>query len=269
MEQINVGITKNFNENEFSELDDAEYDYESELLENDQVEMNNFDSQANDYLLVGVYGNGSAYLKTALHEELKDKAYKIKFMAKLAKDKTKPKKIVAELYQIQNKNNYHLVLLTKQNFTDQSYKFVIDYLKNINLTYKRVVVYDSKHSTNYLTNNQEEQTKNLCFCLKNTRQLQSNQLIRVKSLPVPNTISEFSAYLITYHDFIDVPCVVYIAITNLYEVCLESVRIFNESTVSYEFLRDKLTEEYFISKNIPYKSNLFKEYNAFKNLVYS
>jgi hypothetical protein len=239
------------------------------LIETEAVELNPLESLENDYLLVGIYGNGSAFLKAALFKEIKssNNSYKLKFMVKSQKDQSRAKKITAELYQFTYNNRTNLVLHTKQNFSDQSYDYLLQYLKGKNLKYSRVAVFDSNHKSELILN---EQFENL-YSLKNSVQLKSNQLIKPKNFPAPNTVGGFSAYLITYHEVFEIPCVVYVSITNLYEVCLESIRYFNGCSVTYAFFREKLTEDYFKNEQISLASirSLFKEYNSFKNLVYS
>jgi hypothetical protein len=257
--KMNVEIEKDFSSDEEKD----------ELIQTDAVELNALDNKDNDYLLVGIFGNGSGFLKSALYKDLRVKSdsYKIKFLVGHHNDKTRPKKIVAEVHQFSANNINHLVLHTKQNFCNQSFKFVIDYLKNNGISYKRVAIFDSMHHS-YTFNLENKET---VFSLKNTKQSQSNQLIKPKSLPAPNTIGDFSAYLLTYHEFVDIPCVTYIAVTNHYEVCLDSVRLYEETSVTYPFFKEKLSQDYFTKNQISNQSiqSLFKEFNSFKNLVYS
>lgn len=260
MENINLNV-------------EAEKDYSSgeenecEFIETDALELNNLDSKSNDYLLVGIFGNGSGFLKSSLYTDLRsnNNSFKIKFMTRMGKEKSKAKKISAEIHQFTIDNVSHLVLHTKQNFSDQSFKFVVDYLKNSGITYKRVAIFDSDHVSSTIG----LQSSGV-FCLKNSMQLRSNQLVRVKNLPAPNTVGGFAAYLMTYHEVLDLPCVVYMAVTDLYEVCLDSVRLYDEVGPTYAFFREKLSEGFFKSNNIQVSSihSLFKEFNAFKNLVY-
>jgi hypothetical protein len=259
MENINLNaeIEKDASSDEESELD---------LIQTDAVELNDFDSKENDHFLIGIYGNGSGYLKSTLYLEMKsnNKSFKVKFMAKAAKDNTRAKKVCAEVYQFNQNNVNNIVLHTKQNLTDQSYKYIFDYLTNkAGLTYKRVAVFDSVHSSDFFG-------EPGIYCVKNSKQMMSNQLIRVKNLPPPNTIQGFSAYVLTFHEVIALPAVSYLSVSTLYEVCLESLGQFNETVVSYAFLRDKLSESYLTSKGITNSSIqlLLKEFNAFKNQVY-
>jgi hypothetical protein len=253
----NIGMT----------VESVEYDSEEEnevhLIDTDSVELNEFKKE-NYYLLVGIHGNGSGYLRAALYTELKtdNKSYKVKFLAKSAKDSNKPKKIVAELYQVEINERCHLILLSKSGISDQSFKYIVDFLDN-NTTFKQVVVYDSLHLSKTIL---PEDFPDTLYSLKNTKQLQCNQMIAPKGLPAPNTIQDFAAYLITYYDFKDIPCVVYVLITSLYEVCLHSIKHFE--TPTYDFLRQKLTQNH-IEENKINISLLLKEYNSFKNSVYT
>jgi hypothetical protein len=253
----NIGMT----------LEAPEYDSEEEneihLIETESVELNGF-KKDNHYLLVGIHGNGSGYLKTALYNELKadSKSYKVKFLAKGAKDGNKPKKIVSELHQIETNGKNHLILIVKSGLSDQSFKNIVDFL-DTNVTFKQVVVYDSLHLSKTIL---PEDSPDTLYAIKNSKQVQSNQLIKPKNLPAPNTIQDFAAYLITYYDFKDVPCVVYVLVTSLYEVCLDSIRHYE--TPTYEFLREKLTQSY-LDQNKINATLLLKEYNSFKNSVYT
>jgi hypothetical protein len=257
---------------EIEDDSDNEENIESELIETEGVELNNFEIKENDYLLVGIYGNGSAFLSSSLLVDFKNdnKAYKVKFSAKLKKDSTRPKKLIAELKQITLKNVSHLVLLIKQNFTNQSFKKVFEYLEKNGITYKRVAVFDGVSSTNFISLTTEgEQRPQGLFHLKNRKQSQANQLIKAQILPSPNSVSGFSAYLLASHDFKDIPCVVWVSVSNIYEICLESMLLFNDSGVTYEFLRNKLSEDYLKEHNITSANFLLREYNSYKNLVYS
>lgn len=260
MENLNMNVEK---EKDYSSEEEEGY----ELIETDVVELNDLEKKDNDYLLVGTFGNGSGFLKSSLYADMKanDKAYKFKFMCKLGKDRSRPKKVCAEVYQLTVDNNSHLVMHTKQNLSDQSYKYIIDYFKNSGITYKRLAIFDSVHTSQVINCDAG------VFCLKNSKQLQSNQLIKPKILPPPNTIQGFAAYLLTYHEVADIPAVAYLAVSSLYEVCLESVLLFQDTAVTYAFLRDKLTSNYLSSKGITNSSIQlqFKEFNSFKNHVYS
>jgi hypothetical protein len=257
--KINPEIEKDYSSDE---------DNPASLIETSENEINSLET-SNDYLLVGIFGNGSGFLKSSLYTDMKSNtnSLKIKFQVRASKDRNKAKKVCAELFQFTNNGTNHLVLHTKDNFSDQSYQYVLDFFKNKGIKYKRVVVFDSCH----ISGTVGLENKSHLFCLKNTMQNRSNQLIRVKNLPMPNTINNFAAYLLTYHEVIDIPCVAFLAVTDLYEVCLDSVKNFNETTISYVFLRDKLSDGFFTQNQITSSSIhlLFKEFNAFKNLVYS
>jgi hypothetical protein len=262
MENLSLNVEP---DKDYSSGEENEYN----LIETEAVELNKLEGLENDYLLVGIYGNGSAFLKAALFKEMRSStnSYKLKFMVKSQKDQSRAKKITAELYQFSYNNRSNLVLHTKQNFSDQSYDYIVEYLKNQNLKYSKVVVFDSNYKSELILS---EQFENL-YSLKNSVQLKSNQLIKPKSFPAPNTVGGFAAYLITCHEVYEIPCVVYVAVSNLYEVCLESIRYFDGCSVTYPFFREKLSENYFKNEQISLASirSLFKEYNSFKNLVYS
>ncbi len=119
---------------------------EEEVL--DPVELSPFDSTDNESLLVGIYGNGFAFLKSSLLLELKaNRAYKVKFMTKNKVHKQIPKKLICELYQINNNGKNYLVLLTKSYFGNYFYNEVLEYInQNLALKYKDIVIADSVFS---------------------------------------------------------------------------------------------------------------------------
>ncbi len=260
MENININaeIEKDLSSDEDTELD---------LIETDAVEINPLDTKDNDYLLAGIFGNGSAFLKASLYHEMKsnNKSFKIKFMSRYAKDRTKAKKVCAEIYQFSTNDTSNLVIHTKGNLSEQSYKYIVDYLSSNGITYKRVAVFDSAHTSRLFGDVQDG-----VYCLKNSIQIQSNQFIPSQPLPSPNTIQGFSAYLLTYFEVNRVPTVVYIGASNLYEVCLGSMACFDKTAVSYAFLRKKLTSEYMNSKNITGTTMqmILREYNSSRSMVY-
>jgi hypothetical protein len=257
---LNIEPEKDYSSGEEDELN---------LIQTEAVELNTLDNLENDYLLVGIYGNGSAFLKAALYKDMRatSNSFKTKFMIRPHKDVSRAKKITAELYQFNYNNKTSLVLHTKENFSDQSYTNILDYFKSKNIKYSRVAVFDANHKSDLIISDKFD----VLYSLKNTIQLKSNQLIKPQNFPAPNTIKGFAAYLITYHEVYDVPCVVYVCVTDLYEVCLESIRSFNGCAVTYPFFREKLNDDYFKTHQISSATirSLFKEFNSFKNLVYS
>jgi hypothetical protein len=237
-----------------------------DTVSTEHVEINTLYSKDNHYLIVGIYGQSSGYLKVALNEELKadGNSYKVKFLAASTKEKNKPKKVVAELHQFKHKDGYNLVLYTKSDIRAQNYKYIVDYLCNTdNLTFKQAIVFDSFHlSKTFLP----EGTKDTLYCLKNRKQMASNQMIKCAGFPSPNGLSDFPAYLLTCFEFKDIACVVYIAVTSLLEVCIDSIKLYDGVSVTYEFLRDKFGEDRLKKINA---TLLLKEFNSFKNTFYT
>jgi hypothetical protein len=242
----------------------SEEETETESIITEHVDMNDLYSKDNEYLLVGIYGHGSGYLKVALNDDFKadSKTYKVKFLTSNIKDKTKPKKIIAELHQIKCGSSYNLVLFTKIDMGSQNHKYIFEYLTT-KVTFKHAAVFDAYHLSKTFI---PEGTKDTLYSLKNRKQIMSNQLIRAPNLPAPNSVQDFSAYLLTCFEFIDLPCVVYIAVTSLHEVCLDTIRLYDCVGVTYEFLRDKLTDDRVKRLNV---TVMLKEYNSFKNSFYT
>src|SRR5690348_10687633 len=102
---------------------------DTDVVSTEHLEMNAI-IKDNHYLMVGIYGQGSAFIKVALNDELKadSKSYKVKFLVASSKEKNKPKKVVAELHQFKHGNECNLILYTKDDIRDQNYKYIIDYL---------------------------------------------------------------------------------------------------------------------------------------------
>lgn len=261
-------------------IDEESEEEKIELLLTENSEMNQITAKDNDYLLIGIYGNGSAYLKSSLFQEIirGNQTLKQKFFSrdKDSKDK-KPKKTIAELYQFEGKNNTnHLVLLTKENISNQNYNKILEIIKSLT-TFKRVVILDSIHKSGFLFTNSDknnfqensEHFKAEVFCMKNSAQLNMNQLIKVENIPYPNTVSGLPGFIISYCEFNNIPCVCYLLVTDIYEVCLDSLKQFSKINVSYEFLREKLSEGYLKDNGITTQNLNLKEYNSYKVNYYT
>lgn len=241
------------------------------IVETSYVELNEFDSKENDYLLFSNFGNASGYLRVALYEELRKdpKAFKGKFM-----QEGKPNnKLVAEVFQFKHNNEYSIVVLPKGDFNKQNYTYISDFIINKNsgnnkLTVKRIVALNSTYYNDLVKQNINEDFRNNLYCVKNELQKQSNQMIKAKDLPVFNSIGGFSAYLMIKSEALKIPCVYYLAAHTEYEVCLTNLRIFDACAVTYPFFRKKLSEENLknITIGVP---TLLKEYNSYKNSIYS
>ena len=243
-----------------------------DVIKTSVVEVNDLDSKDNDYLLVGIHGNGSAFIKSALHLELKaNKVLKLKFMVESEKNKTKPKRLVAELYQIRNETNTanNLLLLTKDILDHRSFRFIAEYLiSGSNVSAKRAVVFDSCHVSDLVSFNNEKSSLEGLYCLMNKPQVKSNQKVQAEIYPGPNAIADFGAYLMVHGEVKNFPCIVYIAVINTYEIGLQSVRTYDRVGTIYPFLREKLSEGFLKENNITLNNLPFKEYNTFKNNFY-
>jgi hypothetical protein len=268
--ETNDKIKENNNE-------DSDYSYEedeSDLLTTTFVDLNNFDTKDNDYLIFGTFGNASGFLKVALYEELRKQpnAFKGKFMQGKASDKNSPKKLVAEVYQFKHDTQHSIVVLPKEQFNKQNYSFVSDFFisqneKQSQVNFKRAIILDSKYYNEFIKEGEKDSLKEELFCIKNDTQQQVNQLIRCPEIPVFNGISGFSAYFIQKTNLFKIPAVYYCAAHTEYEVCLSNIKIFEKCAVTYPFFRNKLSEEKVANINVGL-SALFKEFNSYKNSIY-
>lgn len=252
-------------DNDYKDLNesDEEFDKKPDIITIPKEVSDNLEKD-NDYLLVGIHGNGAAYLKSNLIVEMTNN-HKFKYMAG-KKDNNKPLKHVADLYQIKFKNINHLVIVARDQLTDDSYKSIFDHIKET-FTFKRAVTFESTHKSNFLTIIGEQYE--LLYCLKNNRQNQSNQLIRVPILPSPNRIIGFSAYIMTKCEQLDIPCVSYFSINEHYEVSLLSIQPFTALEVTYEFFRGKLSEDYIKNNGINLSKSVFYAENSHRSDYFS
>lgn len=238
------------------------------LLETCYVDINDFESQDVDYLLYAETGNASAFLKASLYEEIKrnGKALKGKFMQFKPEEKNKPKKLVAELYQFKTESSYNLVLLAKENLNIQNFKTISEHLvSNGVFKIKRFVLFASRYHKDLLTT---QDLSNKLFCIKNSIQLQVNQLIKAEPLPVMNSIRGFPAYMLKKCEILGFPCVIYLASYENLQVGKENLAIFSDTSVTYPFFRNKLDEEYLKSKGIKLQE-ILSEFNSHKLGLYS
>lgn len=261
--------TKLPKEEEIDSSDDEKVE-DKDLLQTEFLSLNNFDNTESRYLMVGTYGNSSAYLKSALYEEIKrnTKAFKGKFLQSSNADKKAPKKVVAELYQFTENESSNLILLLKKDLSFQSYKFIVDFLLNDKLKVSSVVILRSVLYKDIIYEGNKEEIKQSLFVLKNSIQQQCNQLIRGNELPKFNGASGFTAYLFTKTEILSIPCVLYTAAHTEYDVCFENLSIFDKCSITYAFLRQKMTQDYIKEKNIPL-SDIVSEFNSYKAGIYS
>lgn len=264
--ESNTKVTKN---NEESDSDHYSED-EKELLITSYHDLNTFDSNDNRYLIFGTYGNATAYLKTALYLETKKNhlAIKGKFMEGKANDK-KPKKLVAELYQIKHENEYSLLLVPKDKFNKQNYQTVTDFLFSGTLKINSILAFDSKFYKDVIFDgNKEIEIKDKLFSLKNSKQSQSNQFIKPKELPKFNGAVGFIAYLFVKSEILKLPLTVYFAFYSELEVCSSNLRIFDDCSFTYSFLKNKVDQD-FIEANSIRIQDILKEFNSYKSCIYS
>ena len=237
---------------------------EKQKITNEAIELNDLKILENDYFLIGIYGNGSAYLKASFFIEMKN-SFKIKFVYK--KSDSNKKILSAELYSFTLNNNINILLLiTKTDMVKSNTQFILDYLKNKNVTYKNMIVFDCIKSKNFYSKIKE----NNCYYLKSSKfeqNLTSNSLI----LPLPNSIDSFSASFLTYCEFYDLPCLVLISVFNEYDLGLDSIKSFESGVNKLEFLTGKIDKEYFKKNGIEEQMirSVFNEFNNVKKSYFS
>ena len=230
---------------------------EKEEIENVVIDMNDISVKDNDYLLVGIFGNGTGYLKATFSEEMKGKgAYKAKFMYQ-GKDKMKKKVISAELYQIETNAKKVLILLTKSGYIEDNDDYLIEYFEKNKISYKEIIIFDSIYSKNYFS---IKDIKNKTFCIKSRKCSLSTS---AEPLSQPNSIGSFAASLMNYADYHDMSCLILISVIDYYDICYDSTKVYNASVSSIDILKGK-NENFSSDKNF-----LFNEFNAIKNSYFS
>ena len=235
---------------------------EKEKITNEVIELDEIKELDNDYFLIGIYGNGSAFLKATFFIEMK-KSFKIKFMYK--KSDSNKKLLAAELYSFSVNNTKILLLITKNDMVKNNTQFILDYIKNKNIKFKNMIVFDCIKSKNFYSKIKE----NNCYYLKSLKfeNLNSNSLI----LPLPNSINSFAASFLTYCEVFDLPCLVLISVFNEYDLGLDSIKSFESGINKFDFLNGKIDKEYFkkneISENMI--KSVFNEFNNVKKSYFS
>ncbi len=139
--EVDYEIEKKSNESDDDEVKKSE-------IETDIIEVNDIDSKENANLYVASYGNGVAFIKSVFYKALREnRVLKSKFWQKNVEFPNRPKKLVAELYQIQDYGNAKsIVLLLKQDFNHDNYIRVVDYLK-ANFSFKNIASFNSMHKS--------------------------------------------------------------------------------------------------------------------------
>lgn len=229
--------------------------------------MNEITDKNNEYLLIGVFGNGSGFLKASFFKEMKASgAFKIKFMTSGTEDTNKKKSLCAELYQVTMSDGKKAsILLTKSTTSGKSYELLFKYFADEKILFNNVIVLDSIYFKNFVS---FDKVENKCFTLqssKNTINLGSTPL-----LPPPNGIGGFSAFALQYCDFKDIPCTVVVSVHNFFDICLESVRVFSGAFEGLIF-GGKVSDEYFAKEKIELGQlkSVFNEFNSAKKTYFS
>lgn len=240
------------------ELESEKKQDEKGDIENSHLELNDITNKKNNLLLIGTYGNGSALLKTCFYLEMKNQrnCYKTKFQYQ-GKDKKNKKIIVAELYQIEtSKNEYNLILLTKSGFIGRNQKYIIKYLEDNQITYNTIISFDCLTINNFYA---EKKSQGVYYIQNNKYNLSKGN---AQPLRLPNEINGFSAYLLQYADFKDIPCIVFVSVFEQLDIGFESIKVYEDSINGFECFKGKLENNYF-EKNKIDRSDLKLVYNEF------
>lgn len=231
---------------------------ESLDISNSHIEINDITVKQNNLLLVGTYGNGSALLKTCFYLEMKNQkqCFKTKFHFQ-GKDKKNKKVLSAELYQINVGNNeYNLILLTKSGFVGRNQKYIIKYLEDNKITFNAIISFDCLTINNYYA----EKKKQGVYYIHNEKYNLSKG--NATPLLLPNDVTGFSAYLLKYADFKDMPCIIFVSVFEQYDIGFESVKTYEDCLNGFNFFNGKLDKEYYTKNKID-QSDLRLVYNEF------
>lgn len=234
------------------------------------VEMNSFDSLENESLIVGLYGNGFAFVKSSLLTLIKaNKAFKIKYMTRNVKNKHAAKKLLAELYQITEGGATHLVLLTKQYLDNYFYNQLVDHIReSLKLNYKSIIIAEGVFSSRLIakTDKERENHINKSFQIRNSFFTGSSGL---NNYPFPNKIRGFGAYLLAHAEFNKIPSILLISSQDEYRIDLKSISLFEGFSQGNSLFRDKLSETYLKSNQINLTQSVFAELDSNNKLIYT
>ena len=227
-------------------------------ISNSHIELNDITNKKNNLLLIGTYGNGSALLKTCFYLEMKNQrnCFKTKFQYQ-GKDKKNKKIIFAELYQIEvGKNEFNLILLTKSGFVGRNQKYILKYLEDNNITYNALISFDCLTINNYYADKKNEGVYYICN--------NKYTLSKGNALPLmpPNNATGFSAYLLKYADYKDIPCIVFVSVFNQFDIGFDSIKIYEDCVNEFDCFKGKLEKSYY-EKNKVDQSDLRLLYNEF------
>ena len=240
------------------ELEREKKEEENADISNSYLELNDITNKKNNLLLIGTYGNGSALLKTCFYLEMKNQrnCFKTKFQYQ-GKDKKGKKILVAELYQIEvGKDEYNLILLTKSGFIGKNQKYFIKYLEDNNITYNAIISFDCLTINNFYS---EKKSEGIYYICNNKYTLSKGNALPLMS---PNDVTGFSAYLLKYADFKDIPCIVFVSVFKQLDIGFDSIKIYNDGINGFECFKGKLEKTYYEKNNID-QSDLRLIYNEF------
>ena len=227
-------------------------------ISNSHIELNDITNKKNNLLLIGTYGNGSALLKTCFYLEMKNQrnCFKTKFQYQ-GKDKKNKKIIFAELYQIEVRiNEFNLILLTKSGFVGRNQKYILKYLEDNNITYNALISFDCLTINNFYSDKKNEGVYYICN--------NKYTLSKGNALPLmpPNNVTGFSAYLLKYADYKDIPCIVFVSVFNQFDIGFDSIKIYEDCVNEFDCFKGKLEKSYY-EKNKVDESDLRLLYNEF------
>ena len=258
-------MTKEENPDIFLDEDELEREKkedENTDISNSHIELNDITNKKNNLLLIGTYGNGSALLKTCFYLEMKNQrnCFKTKFQFQ-GKDKKSKKIIFAELYQIEcGKNEFNLILLTKSGFVGRNQKYIIKYLEDNQITYNAIISFDCLKMNNFYA---EKKLQGVYYIHNDKYTLSKGN---AQPLKLPNDVTGFSAYLLKYADFKDIPCIIFVSVFEQYDIGFDSIKIYEDVINGFDCLKGKLNKDYF-EKNKIDKDDirlLYNEFNANK-----
>ena len=244
------------------ELEREKKEDENTDISNTYLELNDITNKKNNLLLIGTYGNGSALLKTCFYLEMKNQrnCFKTKFQYQ-GKDKKNKKILFAELYQIEVGNNeFNLILLTKSGFIGRNQKYIIKYLEDNKITYNAIISFDCLKMNNFYA---EKKLQGVYYIHNDKYNLSKGNSQPLRS---PNDVTGFSAYLLKYADFKDIPCIVFVSVFKQLDIGFDSIKIYEDVINGFDCLKGKLDKEYF-EKNKIDKDDirlLYNEFNANK-----
>ena len=78
----------------------------------------------------------------------------------------------------------------------------------------------------------------------------------------PNNVTGFSAYLLKYADYKDIPCIVFVSVFNQFDIGFDSIKIYEDCINEFDCFKGKLEKSYY-EKNKVDQSDLRLLYNEF------